>query len=225
MLVTIDGSETPYEKMSEGKEGQRANSHLFKKKREIWPESKIRIESLSNKTGKKSLVWKGEASESMQIRLDPGRYVYSCSDFKGKGYNNKKFVGQFLVGATMDLWREYADRKPTTVDVTQVTDGVIWVCKYPACNGKNTSQMGALEHEMRTHGSGSPFDGVELPDESEGIVVKKPGVIDTAKTDEDKEAKKEAVMMKKALRIMSKPGRKSESDQAFLATVKEKGLL
>lgn len=115
----------------------------------IPPDSLVRVEAIPGF----DMVWQGVATESVSLNLDPGMYAYSIvrpdpPDSRTIFSKN----GEFFVGVTPEQFKSLAAQRPKLAKVRMTSEGTVWLCGFPGCNRKTTSQLGAFAHEQMHYG-------------------------------------------------------------------------
>ena len=109
--------------------------------------ARVRVEALPEKT----LVWKGVASGSLSVDLDPGKYIYKVHKVLGK----KRFTGfcnQFLHELTEDQFNRLQHVQPKRSSFRITSEGPMYICGFTSCNNTYSSGTAMVMHELEHQG-------------------------------------------------------------------------
>lgn len=108
---------------------------------------RVRVESLPD--GR--LVYDGDDSGSVSLRLDDGRYRAAMWKHFRDG-TGVKHVQEFNVGISGEEWRQLRVLRPQMARGAQTSQGIVYVCNVPpGCGKKFTSATAAALHEAEFH--------------------------------------------------------------------------
>lgn len=96
------------------------------------------------------VVWKGKATKSISLDLDPGHYA--CKIFNSEhGQPGVNFAVHFYVDVDEREWSILRSMTPKMVKGMQTTEGVRYACQFTGCLETFTSIMAGLLHETEIH--------------------------------------------------------------------------